>query len=315
MRAEGINKVGRVIKLRFLKARIHAFGQIPGEGRHQRHILNRLELVGRAFDREFAIGILDIFDRGFHQMRRQGLGFVFELARGFGQRRPRHGSRAAAIGAPAHRRFGGIAMNDFDIFHWEAEFVADDLRQSRFRALAMGRCAYQGLHLAGGRHADNRAFPKAALKANRPGNLTGAQAAHFGISGHADAQITAVLAGFGLFFAEGRITRDAKRFFEGRWIVAAVIDEAGGDFVAVFEFRYQIFPPQFNRIHVQFIGDHVHHSLQQEGRFGSAGAAVRIGGSGRGHHANRFAVSAGYRVRPHIQQAVQDGRDAGRGSR
>ena len=164
VRAERIDEVRRIVEGGRLEPWLHALRHVPRDIRHQRDVLDRLRLVREAADEELAVLVLDVLHRGLEEMARQQLRLLLDLPRGDRERRAAHRRRAAAVGAPSHRRGLGVAVNDLHVADADAEFIRDDLREGRLLALAVRRRSDEDVRFAAWMEADDRAFPEAALE-------------------------------------------------------------------------------------------------------------------------------------------------------
>src|SRR5262245_16865326 len=122
-------------------------------------------------------------------MAGQQLRLVLDLACRDGQRCTADRRRAAAVGAPAHRRVLGVAVDDANVVHRDAELVADDLGERRFLSLPVRRCADEDVYLAARMETDDRGFPESALEADRAGNLRRPEAADLDVETDANTDV------------------------------------------------------------------------------------------------------------------------------
>ena len=105
----------------------------------------------------------------------------------------------------------------------------------------------------------------------------GATAGDLDVDRHADAELHAVVAGaaLGLLGEQRRVVGDAQRFVERELVVAAVVVGAHERGVRELVGLDEVLAPQLGGVHAQLVGGHVDDALEERGRLGSPGAAVR----------------------------------------
>ena len=171
MGAEGIGEIGGIVEGRGFQPRLHALGHIPGHVGHEGDFLDGLAVVGSAANKEIAVFVLDIRLGGLQQVGGQGDCLVLDLAGAEGQRAAADHGGAAAVGAPAHGRGVGVAVDNFHVVHGNPQFIGHNLGEGGFLALAVGGGADEDVDLAGGVEAHRGALPQTAAEADSPGHL------------------------------------------------------------------------------------------------------------------------------------------------
>ncbi len=106
-----------------------------------------IDAVG-AGDGDFALFGDKIGSSGFEQVRGGVEHFLAHGLRGERRRAARKHHAAAGIGAGAAGDGGAVAMHDADILEADAEMFGNDLRQCRFKPLAVRGDAEGGGHRA-----------------------------------------------------------------------------------------------------------------------------------------------------------------------
>src|SRR5205085_9065893 len=134
---------------------------------------------------------------------------------------------AAAVGAVAEGRAGGVAVLDDDVVVGYAQRVGHDLREGRLQALAVRQRAASDDDLAGQVDPHVRAFPQPGPPALARQADPGARrdAADLDVAADAQAQVAALFARLGLLFAEVLIIDHRERAVERRLVVAAVVGQ------------------------------------------------------------------------------------------
>src|SRR5207237_3926876 len=122
--------------------------------------------------------------------------------------------RAAAVGAPSHRRGLGVAVNDLHVADADAEFIRDNLREGRLLALAVWRRADDDVRLAARVETHDRARPQSALEADGSRNLRRTKAADLDIQPDADADVAPFLPRLRLLVAQRGVIGVRQRLVE-----------------------------------------------------------------------------------------------------
>src|SRR5262249_19094789 len=141
--------------------------------------------------------------------------------------------RAAAVGAPAHRRILRVAVDHLDVVDADAQFVCDDLRERRLFALTVRRRADEHVHLAAWMEADDRAFPEPALEPNPTRHLRRTEATDLDVERDTDADVAPLLARRLLLGPKLLIIHAFECLREHALVVAAVVCETRDDRVTV----------------------------------------------------------------------------------
>ena len=132
------------------------------------------------------------------------------------------------------------------------------------------------------------------------------------IGREADPEVFALLAGFGLLFAEIVIAYHFQGPVENSMVVATVVLQGHLRLVACLghsvEGRDEIFTAQLGGVHVHFHGSRIHEALQDIGCLRATSTAVGIHCDGMGEHTKDFHIDLGRRIKPLHQGAVQVGR-------
>jgi hypothetical protein len=126
---------------------------------HERNVLNRLAPIRRALHEELAVLVLHVLDGGLQKMGGDHLRLVPDLAHRECKGGTADGRRATSVGAPAHRRRVGVAVDDLHVARVDADLARDDLRKRRFLALSVRRRSDEDVGFAGRVHPDDGAFP------------------------------------------------------------------------------------------------------------------------------------------------------------
>ena len=116
-------EVGRIVERALLQPRLHAFRQIVGGYRRERHLEPRHRLVGAG---DLALAILDddVALVGFQsEWAAIFLALGLDLVERLDDGRHAHGAGARAVGAHAHLHLVGIAVDDVDRVETDAEAV------------------------------------------------------------------------------------------------------------------------------------------------------------------------------------------------
>src|SRR5256886_7876 len=133
--AERIGQVRRIVVADRLQPCLHPLRMIRVRG--ERDVLDGLERVRRALDRELAGLPHQILGRGLEQMRRDLPRLVLDLARGHCGGGASHRSRPAGVGAETISRGVGVALFYLNVFRGNAELLGQDLSVRRLVALAL----------------------------------------------------------------------------------------------------------------------------------------------------------------------------------
>ena len=176
-----------------------------------------VETIRGSLYEELAVRIVHVLDGGLEEVARQKPGLLLDLARGHRQRRPTDRGRAAAAGAPPHRRVVRVAVHDLHVRHGEAELVGDDLRERRLFALAVRGRADEHVHFPARVDTNDRAFPETALESHRTRDLRRPEPADFDVGRDADAEVAALLARRCLLTPEILVPDVRQRFVERSW--------------------------------------------------------------------------------------------------
>ena len=102
----------------------------------ERH-LAKWDFFVRSFDRELTVGEFDVGVGGFHQMGSDFFRFRFNFVQGLHDGSTTHRDRARTVGAHAKRHATGVAVDDIDVFYWNAQTRCNHLCECGFVALAV----------------------------------------------------------------------------------------------------------------------------------------------------------------------------------
>ena len=285
--AERVREVRRVVADLGLEAALHAVGQVAGPVGPHRHVLDRDRLLRIALDAERPGLVFDVGDRRLEHARGDDLRLVAHLAgheRGGG---PRHRRRPAAVRTEPERRVVGVAVHHLDVLGRDAELVGDDLGERRLVSLALRHHRQSDHRLAGRVHPQLAAVGHAETEDVHVLPRSGADG--LGEERDADAHQLAALALLRLFPAQLVVAGHRHRLAHRRFVVARVVDPAGLRRVRELVGLDEVLQPQFRRVHVEFVGEHVDHPLDQVDRLGDAeragvgDAARRLVGVDGGH--------------------------------
>ena len=246
--AEWEAEVRRVVEGGGFQARLHALGHVPSHVGHQGYVLDGLVLVGRPADEEAAVVVLNVLFGCLQQMCGQGPALVLDLARTQGDGRAAENGGAAAVSAPTHGGIVGVSVDDFYVIHRDPQFVRQDLGEGGLFTLSVRRSSYEDVDFAGGIEAHDGAFPKTAAEPYGSGDLRGADAADFTIAGYADAHIFVVASEVCLLFPQTLVVDVFQRHVQVAGVVAAVIVQADGHVVAIFELWNQVAAAYLHRV-------------------------------------------------------------------
>ena len=225
-------------------------------------------LSGYADDRDPAIGDFKIDLGTFEMLGRKPNDFL-----------PHHFCRlvdgiAGYNGAAARKSAGapvkliGIAGDDIDIAHLDAELIGDDLGEAGEMSLPLCADAGRHVHLAIGLHLDLGAF-------------VWSDARTLDIAGDTNAHVPTFCAQARLFFIEKfPIADHIKRFIEDRLVIAAIVGERRkiliDDLVIVRKCirRDQVAPPDFGTVQLQFLRGDIKQPFHDEYAVLAAGASI-----------------------------------------
>src|SRR5690606_38571043 len=148
--------------------------------------LAHAELLVGSGNGEDAMLMLDILNRGFHEMGGDFLRFLNDLVDRLDNRRAADGKRARAVGTHAEGDFTGVPMHDLDTFDRHAKLVGDDLRKGRLMPLAVAVTAGKDRYAAGRVKAHFRRFPETDTGPERADRRRRRNAAGLDIGRNAD---------------------------------------------------------------------------------------------------------------------------------
>src|SRR3989449_1842729 len=217
--AERIGQVRRIVIAHGLEPGFHPLRVVRIRG--ERDVLDGLERVGRALDRELAGLPHQILGRGLEQMRRDLPRLVLDLARGHCGGGASHRSRPAGLGAEAIGRGVSVALFDLDVFRGNAELLGQDLSVRRLVALALRLRPEARDRLA--RRVDTDLTGVEHLESEDVEVLRGPGADDLGEARDADAHQFAALALLGLLALQLGVADAIHRLLERRAVVAAVV--------------------------------------------------------------------------------------------
>ena len=127
----------RLVAAARLEARRHVGRERVGlEVRDLRDLRERHALCRRAAHTCPAGAELDVGGRGLQEVRGDGDDAVTKHRRGLGDRAGQHRAAAAAAGARAERRDGGVALNGGDVPDVDAQGIGGELHDRRLEAVA-----------------------------------------------------------------------------------------------------------------------------------------------------------------------------------
>ena len=222
---------------------------------------------------------------------------------------------ARSIGAHPERHPIGVAVDDVDILHRDAEMVRHHLREGGLMALAVAVAAHEHAHLAGRLDAHHGALEQAGARAERADHRRRRDAARLDVGGKPDAEVAALGAGGRLPGAERFVADHLQRLVQHAGVVAAVVLQRHLGLVAglldAVERRDEVAPAQLAGIDPQLVGGRVDQPLQHIGGLGPPGAAQRVHRHGVGEHRGHVHIDRRRGVQPLQQRAVQVGRHTG----
>ena len=245
----------------------------------ERRRLDRHVPIGRALDAERPVLELEVVVGDLELVRddRARLGDRPSRPRARA-RSPPDGERSAPVRVHALLRDRGVAVQYLDVVDADAELVGDDLRPRRLVALAVRRRAGHDLHRAERLEADRRAVPAADGIADRAEDARRREAAHLVVRREADADLLRVAARAarrpGPFLIASRSSSSSGRV-ERRVVVARVDRQARRH--RVRELLDEVLAAKLDRIHPELGRQSVHRPLEDVGRLGPPGSAVRVG--------------------------------------
>ena len=311
VRAEGIHEVRRIEERGGLEPRLRARRQIPCDVGHERQLGEGLSFIRRARHDELPVLPLEVRLARLEQVCGDFLRlFLHALRREFHRAATDRRGSTAVRPPPLGRRLR-VARDDLDVLDRDAELVRHDLRERGLLALAVRLPADIGADDPRRVDAHDRRVVQAAAEPDRPRHLRGTEAADLAVGRDADAEVPPLLATLGLVTPEFLVVDHLQGFVERALIVPRVVGDAGGDGVGKLVLGDQVLATHLDRIHADLAREQIDHPLEQEGRLGPTGTAIRIHrGCGRIHTVNR-SVDVRDGVGPRIHEAVQDRRDAG----
>ncbi len=157
----------------------------------QRHLAETLRPVG-AGDAELAVLELDIGLGSFEEVGGDLSPLGDDLVHRLDDRRAADGERARPVGPHSVGDLGGIAVDNFDALHRDAEGIRDKLRECRLVPLAVAVRSGQHRDAAGRVNAHRRTLEEAGAGAERADDRRRGDAARLDISGDPDpAQLAA----------------------------------------------------------------------------------------------------------------------------
>ena len=182
-------------------------------------------------------------------------------------------------------------------------------------ALAMGRRPGDQFDFAGRKHADRCVLPPAGHVLQGTQGSRGSQAAHLREGGDTDAELNRVARlPASLLLGPQLIHAEEVHCFRGcGLVVAGVVGEPRHRCVGELLVRDPVLLAERHRIHVEFRGEFIHHSLDRVRCFRSPSPAVCVGGRGAREYARALEVVGVHlvdrRVHEHPEQGGAGGND------
>src|SRR3984893_1587211 len=223
------------------------------------NLLDRLGFTRCTFDVELSGFPFEVLFTDFEQMP----GYLPRLFADFsGSHRcgsSSYWSATTGVGTKTIWRGVGVSFFDRDVSDRNPQLLRDDLSKGRLMPLPLSFGAHPCNRLAGRMNSDFTAvehFDPDYVKGvprSRSDNLSKA--------GNADSHQLASPAFVFLFFAQVAVTDFFQRQVHRGLIIAAVIAPTERALVGKLVGRNKIFKSQFDRIHFQFLSEHIHGSL------------------------------------------------------
>ena len=243
------------------------------------------------------------------------LALLDDLVGGVDDRLAADRERARAVGAHAHRRLVGVAVDDLDVLERHAELVDDELRKGRLVPLAVAVGAGHHLADAGMGEADLGALPKTDASAERADHGRRRDAAGLDVAGEADAAELALGLRSGTATGKVGVVRKLQRLVEMGLVVAGVVGERHRRVVGELVRLDEVLTAQLRRIPAELLGRRFDDGLEQIGRLGPTSAAIGVDRCGIGVHRIDRAMDRRRLVLTGEQGRVEIGRHAAREGR
>ena len=168
-----------------------------------------------------------------------------------------------------------------DVVDIHAQFVRRNLREGGLLTLAVMADSGQHGHFARRFDLHRRTLPSTGGRGRRRPN-----AANLAVGADADTHQLALLARFGLLGAQLFIIHGGQSFFEWRRVIARVIHQPGSGREWKLLTLDEISNANLGGVHLELVGQNIHHALDAVGGFWPPGAAIRIGGNAIGERAD-----------------------------
>ena len=152
---------------------------------------------------------------GFEQHLAVELDFFLQLLQRIVERCAAHCCAARTECANAVLHYRRIPVQHHHVINANAKLIGRELRECRFLALTVRRCARHHCHCTGGLNAHRRTFPTACRSCRGR-----AERADFAISRHPDTHQLALLASLRLFRAQLLIADGLHGLIERRGVIA-----------------------------------------------------------------------------------------------
>src|SRR4029077_18266962 len=307
--AAGIGEIYRIVECLGFHARLkHVDRKIHQAISRTDHVAERFRPVG-SLHGERSIFEYDVTLTRLEHMRGDLGSLRDDLVGGLGQRGTTYGQRSRAIGAQSELHPVGVAEYDLNLVGGNGQFFRHDLRKSRLVALAVVVRPDQHGDIAGDVDPHRGAFEDARTGAERLDDARRRQAACLHVGGKTDAPEFAARLRF--FLAPGKTAPvgDLQRLFEAGFRVATVVFDDHRRLIGILRRINHVLAPDLNPVDLHLAGRDIDETLQQEGRFGTAGTTIGVDRHRVGEHAFDFAMNRGRGVDAAQQQAVEVGRD------
>ena len=234
------------------------------------------------------VGHHDVAGRRLERGGRQRSDLSLEPDGALMNRRSGDGRASTAERADRIGRLVRIAVEDADLLERDAERVGGKLGPRGLVTLAMR-----------GRPGDDRDRPVEFQPGC--GAILGKSRSLLDIGRDADALQSSFLSRGRLRATQPRVVRELDEPLEARMVIAAVVGAAGGVGVREVGRPNEIAEPDLNRVQVELYGEPVHHALDQESGFGTAGTSIRPGRGRVRIHGEQRALGGGDAVAARLQ--------------
>ena len=304
VRPERERQVRRVVVVDALEPGLHALRVV--RVRRERHVLDRLDLIGRAADGELPGLVLDVLLGHLEQVRRELHRLLADAAGDHRRRRAGRGRGPRGVRAEAVRRVVRVAVHDLDVLRLDPELAGDDLGERRLVPLPLRLAAELEDRLAG--RMDPKLGAVVHLHADDVVVLRRSGADDLGERRDADAVELALRASVGLLLPKVVVPDHLERLVHGALVVAAVVDEPRRGRVRELVRLDEVLLPDVDGVHAQLVRGVLHQALDQVRRLGHAERAPVRDAPGRLVRVGAFRRDVGRRQ---VVRAAHDVEQAG----